>query len=68
MTNRLPNTLLLIVIDSEAYNEEKYNRLINRLTAESEGRKGKDLVCIITKQELMSIDDKALEERLAIYA
>lgn len=68
MTNRLPNTLLLIVIELEAYNEEKYDQLINRLAGESEGRKGKDLVRIITKQELMSIDDQALQERLAIHA
>jgi hypothetical protein len=68
VTNRLPNTLLLIVIDSKAYDEEKYNQLINRLSGESEGRKGKDLVRIITKQELMSIDEQALQERLAIHA
>lgn len=68
VTNRLPNTLLLIVIDSEAYNKAKYNQLINRLSGESEGRKGKDLVCIITKQELMSIDNQALQEKLTIHA
>lgn len=68
MINRLPNTLLLIVIDLDAYDEEKYNGLLNRLDSESEGRKGKDLVCIITKQELMSIGDQALQERLAIHA
>lgn len=68
VTNRIPNTLLLIVIDSEAYNEEKYNQLINRLSGETEGRKGKDLVRIITKQELMGIDDQAIQERLAIHA
>lgn len=68
VTNRIPNTLLLIVIDSEAYKEEKYNQLINRLSGETEGRKGKDLVRIITKQELMSIDAQAIQERLAIHA
>lgn len=68
VTNRLANTILLIVIDSEAYNEEKYNGFISRLAEEAEGRKGKDLVCIITKQELMSINDQALQERLAINA
>ncbi|MBO2590906.1 hypothetical protein [Shewanella algae] len=68
VTNRLPNTLLLIVIDEEAYKEDKYNGLISRLAEESEGRKGKDLVRIITKQELMSVDDQALQERLGIHA
>lgn len=68
VTNRLANTILLIVIDSEAYNEEKYNGFINRLAEEAEGRKGKDLVCIITKQDLMSISNQALQERLAIHA
>lgn len=68
VTNRLPNTLLLIVIESEAHSEEKYNQLISRLAGESDGRKGKDLVRIITKQELMSSDDQALQERLAIHA
>jgi len=68
VTNRLPNTLLLIVIDAEANNKEKYNQLISRLAKEPEGRKGKDLVCMITKQELMTIDNQALQERLGIYA
>lgn len=68
VTNKLPNTLLLIVIDSEAYNDEKYNHLLHRLNEESEGRKGKDLVCIITKQELMSIDNESLQDKLSIHA
>ncbi|WP_429142201.1 hypothetical protein [Aeromonas hydrophila] len=68
VTNRLANTILLIVIDSEAYNEEKYNGFISRLAEEAEGRKGKDLVCIITIQDLMSINDQAFQERLAINA
>lgn len=68
ITNRLPNTLLLIVIEAEAFNQEKYSNLIKRLYGESEGRKGKDLICIITKQELMSIDDQTLQEKLAIHA
>ncbi len=66
ITNRLPNTLLLIVMDSDAYNEEKYSRLLLRLSDESEGRKGKDLVRVITKQELMSIDNSALRDKVGI--
>jgi hypothetical protein len=68
ITNRLPNTLLLIVIDSEAYKEGKYNRLLQRLNDESEGRRGKDLVRIVTKQELMSVDSSELQDKVAINA
>lgn len=68
ITNRIPNTLLLIVIDSEAYNEEKYNRLLQRLNDEPEARKGKDLVRVITKQELMSIDNSELQDKVWIHA
>lgn len=68
ITNRLPNTLLLIIIDSNAYDEEKYNRLLQRLRDEAVGRKGKDLVRVITKQELMSINSSDLQVKVAINA
>ncbi|WP_421848570.1 hypothetical protein [Marinomonas sp.] len=67
VTSRLPNTLLLIVIDSEAYNAEKYQGLINRLREGHEGRKGKDVVYILTKKELIGLDKLALQERLPIH-
>ena len=50
------------------YDEEKYKKLISRLAKEPERRKGKDLVSIITKQELMSIDDLALQEKLEMQS
>ena len=68
ITNRLPNTPLLIVVDSEAYDEEKYTRLLNRLTEEPDGRKGKDLVRVITELELTNLDTAAFRNRLAIHA
>lgn len=66
ITNRLPNTLLLIVIDAGAYDEEKYNRLLQRINGEPEGRKGKDVVRVITTQELMSIDGQVLQDKMEI--
>jgi hypothetical protein len=68
ITNRLPNTLLLIVIGSDAYDEDKYSRLLQRLRDEAVGRKGKDLVSIITKQELMGISSSGLQDKVAINA
>ena len=67
-TNRLPNTLLLIVIDTDAYDEDKYNRLLQRLRDEAVGRRGKDTVSIITKQELMSLNNIDLKNKVAISA
>lgn len=68
LTNKSPNTLLLIVIDSNAYDEDKYNRLLQKLSEEPSGRKGKDLVCIVTKQVLMSASNNELQDKLGIYA
>jgi hypothetical protein len=68
MTNSLPNTLLLIVIGSDAYDEEKYSRLLQRLRDEAVGRKEKDLVRVITKQELMSLDGSELQNKVSINA
>ena len=68
ITNRLPNTLLLIVIGSDAYDEDKYNGLLQRLREDGVGRKGKDLVRVITKQELMSINNSDLQDKVAINA
>lgn len=62
ITNRLPNTLLLIVIGSDAYDEDKYSQLLQRLREDGVGRKGKDLVRVITKQELMSINSSVLQD------
>lgn len=59
---------LLIVVDLEAYDEEKYTRLLNRLTEEPDGRKGKDLVRVITELELTNLDTAAFRNRLAIHA
>jgi hypothetical protein len=44
ITNRMPNTILLIVIEPKAYDENKYSRLLQRLNDEPEARKGKDTV------------------------
>ncbi|QIR14583.1 hypothetical protein [Shewanella aestuarii] len=68
ITNRLPNTLLLIVIGSDAYDEDKYNGLLQRLGKDSIGRKGKDIVRLITKQELMSINNSDLQDKVGIHA
>jgi hypothetical protein len=68
ITSRIPNTLLLIVIGSDAYDAEKYDRLLHRLRSESIGRKGKDLICMITKQEFIFLHGSELQDRLAIYA
>ncbi|GAB2891099.1 hypothetical protein ACCI51_03055 [Microbulbifer echini] len=66
ITNRLPNTLLLIVINSDVYNEEKYDRLLKKLRNEQAGRKEKDLVRMITKEDLAILDSTKLQETVAI--
>ncbi|MEH8163601.1 hypothetical protein [Aeromonas allosaccharophila] len=68
ITNRRPNTLLLIVIDVNAYDEEKYHNLLQKLNDESLGRRGKDLVRIITLPELMNINSADLQHKLSIHA
>ena len=68
ITNRMPNTILLIVIEPEAYDENKYTRLLQRLNDEPEARKGKDAACLITKQELMAFKPSELQDRLSIHA
>ncbi|WP_444997495.1 hypothetical protein [Aliikangiella sp. IMCC44359] len=68
ITNRMPNTMLLIVIEPEAYDENKYTRLLQKLNDEPEARKGKDAVCLITKQELMAFKSSELQDRLSIHA
>ncbi|HCE3705934.1 TPA: hypothetical protein NG682_004729 [Vibrio parahaemolyticus] len=68
MTNRLPNTLLLIVINENAYDEVKYKKLLQRLSSETIGRSGKDIVRVITKQELTNINSADLQEKVSINA
>ncbi|AOO64804.1 hypothetical protein [Sulfurospirillum halorespirans] len=67
-TNRLPNTLLLIIIEDSAYDKEKYNNLIERIQSERIGRKGKDLIYIATKQEFFNYNKDEIQEKINISA
>jgi hypothetical protein len=68
VTNRIPNTLLLIVTDFQGETPEKYSLLLKKISEEEQGRKGKDRVVMLTKEELQSLDTEAMQERLGIYA
>ena len=68
ITNKAANTLLLIVIADEAYNEDKYSKLLTRLRSNELYRKGKDIVRIITETELNNVTDIELQEKLNINA
>lgn len=67
-TNRTPDTLLLIVLDLQAETPEKYETLLARLSDEDLGRRGRDRVAMITREQLTTFTDDELQERLGIYA
>ena len=68
ITNKAANTLLLIVIADEAYNENKYSKLLTRLKTNELFRKGKDIVQIVTEKDLNNVTDIELQEKLSINA
>lgn len=68
VTNRIPNTLFLIIMDQEAMQNQKHVKLINRVQEEKLGRQGKDKIAVISKSELMSIESDNLQEKLGIIA
>ncbi|ATH15622.1 hypothetical protein CHL79_25985 [Delftia acidovorans] len=68
LTNRLPNSVLLIVLDREAGEVEKYSSLVTRINDEALGRKGKDVIALLRKEELDSLSGEALQDRLGVYA
>ncbi|WP_336234816.1 hypothetical protein [Achromobacter dolens] len=68
LTNRLPNSVLLIVLDQEAGAVEKYSSLVTRINDEALGRKGKDVITLLRKEELDSLSGEALQDRLGVYA
>lgn len=68
VTNRVPNTLLLIVTDFQGETPEKYAALLTQIADEERARKGKDRVVMLSKDELESLSPDALQERLGTYA
>lgn len=68
LTNRLPNSVLLIVLDQEAGAVEKYSSLVTRIKDEALGRKGKDVIALLRKEELDSLSVEELQDRLGVYA
>lgn len=68
ITNRTPNTLLLIVTDFNGETPNKYPPMLAKLLEEAQGRKGKDLVIMLSKQEFDTLSNEALQERVGIYA
>lgn len=68
ITNRLPNSVLLIVLDQEAGAIDKYSSLVARIRDEALGRKGKDVIALLRKEELDSLSVEALQDRLGVYA
>lgn len=68
ITNRSPNTLLLIVTDFQGETPDKYESLLTRIASEEYGRKGKDLVVMLTKEELQSLPIDAMKDKLGIFS
>jgi hypothetical protein len=68
ITNRMPNTLLLIVTDVDGETPDKYPSMLAKLSEEAQGRKGKDRVIMLAKQDFNTLSNEALQERLGIYA
>lgn len=67
-TNRIPNTLLLIVTDFKGDVSEKYTYMLEKISKEGLGRRGKDLVVIIDKEELRNLTTDQLQKCLGINA
>lgn len=67
-TNRIPNTLLLIVTEFKGDLSEKYTCMLEKISKEGLGRKGKDLVVMINNEELQSLPADQLQKRLGIDA
>jgi len=68
ITNKAANTLLLIIMVDEAYDENKYEKLLKRLKSNELYRKGKDMVQILTEKELENITNLDLQAHLNINA
>jgi hypothetical protein len=68
ITHRSPNTLLLIVTDFQGETPNKYKSLLTRIATEEHGRKGKDHVVMLAKDELQSLSFEAMKEKLGIFA
>ncbi len=68
VTNRIPNTLLLIVTDFQGETPDKYSSLLSRVAGEKHVRKGKDRIVMLTKEELQSLPLADLQGKLGIYA
>ncbi|WP_139834233.1 hypothetical protein [Pseudomonas sp. B11(2017)] len=66
-TNRIPNTLLLIVTELKCDISEKYNSMLEKISKEGLGRRGKDSVVIIDKEELHNLATDQFQRRLGIY-
>ncbi|MBV6694432.1 hypothetical protein KVO79_20235 [Serratia quinivorans] len=64
--NKIPNTLLLVVVDDDAYerNKEKYNNMSTAL--ESEGRRGKDNVVIVREKVFIEAKNEQFKEIVGI--
>ncbi len=66
VTNRIPNTLLLVVTEFEVKESEKYSSLLVRIGREELARQGKDRVIMMARKELISLSNEALRDRLGL--
>jgi hypothetical protein len=67
LTGRLANALVLIVLDLRTETPDEYKALVERIAEEGLGRRGKDRVVMLTKDELGTLPDNELQERLGVY-
>jgi hypothetical protein len=68
VTNRIPNTLLLIITEFQGETPDKYASLLAKIAEDEHARKGKDCVVMLSKDELHRLSPDELQERLSIYA
>lgn len=68
LTNRIPNTLLLIVTDFQDETPRKYNSLLEKITNDELGRRGKDRVVMLTESELDTLNAEEFQKKIGIYA
>jgi hypothetical protein len=68
LTNRLPNTILLVVHNFGTSLPEKYSHYLIEINEEDALRKGKDKVVFLSKDELETLNSEELQKRLGLYA
>ena len=65
-TNSLPNTALLVVMPNDAWNGDKIERFLERLSTDLRHRGEKNRVQVVTQSQLEKMPTEELANRLGL--